>query len=141
MERTGIAMIAILLAAALAAQGSRSVWDGVYTDEQARRGEQGYAQKCAACHGAQLLGADEAPALAGAQFLSNYNGQAVDDLFERIRVSMPAEKPGSLSRQQIADIVAYIFRFNSFPAGSKELSTQAEVLKQIRIVATKPDAK
>jgi S-disulfanyl-L-cysteine oxidoreductase SoxD len=136
-----IAVTAIALAAALAAQGLRSVWDGVYTGEQARRGAQAYGQKCSSCHGAELLGADEAPPLAGAQFLSNYNGQTADDLFERIRISMPADKPGSLGRQQIADVVAYIFRFNSFPAGPKELPTQAEVLKEIRVEATKPDNK
>src|SRR5579871_5895288 len=131
-------VLAMTAAAVLAAQQMRSVWDGVYTDEQAKRGEQGYVGKCGRCHGAELLGADEAPPLAGGQFLSNYAGQTADDLFERIRVSMPADKPGSMSRQMIADIEAYIFRFNNFPAGSAELATQAEVLKQIRIDATKP---
>jgi hypothetical protein len=51
---------------------------------------------------------------------------------------MPADKPGSLSRKQNADVIAYLFAFNKFPAGSTELSTQSEVLKQIKIVATKP---
>ena len=134
--KSGIVFLA--MAAALAAPQMRSVWDGVYTDEQAKRGEQGYVEKCGRCHGAEMLGADEAPPLAGGQFLSNYSGQTADDLFERIRVSMPADKPGSMSRQQTADIEAYIFKFNNFPAGQTELATQAEVLKQIRIDATKP---
>jgi len=123
----------ILSAAAIAAQSSRSVWDGVYTSEQAQRGEALYTRQCARCHGAQLTGGEAAPPLAGGDFLSNWNGLTVGDLFERVRISMPADRPGQLTREQNADILAHILRANQFPAGKSELEQQAEVLKQIRI--------
>jgi cytochrome c len=128
------AIAAITLSvAAITAQASRSVWDGVYTSEQAQRGEALYTRQCARCHGAQLTGGEAAPPLAGGDFLSNWNGLTVGDLFERIRISMPADRPGQLARQQNADILAHILLANQFPAGKSELEQQTEVLKQIRI--------
>jgi quinoprotein glucose dehydrogenase len=124
----------LLLAAALFAQaGSRSVWDGVYTTEQAARGSAQYASQCASCHGTALTGGESAPPLAGADFFSNWNGLTVGDLFERIRVSMPADRPGKLTREQDADILAYMLSMNQFPPGKSELERQTEALKQIRI--------
>lgn len=122
----------------LAAQTQSSLWDGVYTDEQATRGSAVYVDQCARCHGADLTGGDEVPPLTGGQFLSNWNTLSVNDLFERIRVSMPADRPGRLSRQQDADILAYVLSFDKFPSGKSELGTQAETLKQIRFDAFKP---
>jgi S-disulfanyl-L-cysteine oxidoreductase SoxD len=142
--RLNRAVLAIVAAAALAgawrltAQTQSSLWDGVYTDEQATRGSLVYTDQCARCHGADLTGGDEVPPLTGGQFLSNWNTLSVNDLFERIRISMPADKPGKLSRQQVADILAYILSLDKFPSGKVELGTQAEALKQIRFEAFKP---
>jgi mono/diheme cytochrome c family protein len=122
-----------------APSGSRSVWDGVYTQEQAERGHSLYSQHCASCHGATLTGGETAPPLAGGDFLANWNGLTVGDLFERIRRSMPQDDPGRLSRQQNADVLAYMLSFNKFPPGKTELARDTELLKQIRIESTKPD--
>jgi mono/diheme cytochrome c family protein len=122
----------------LSAQTARTVWDGVYTTDQASRGKTAYAAQCGMCHGEDLNGGDEAAPLTGAQFMANWNGLSIGELFERIRVSMPANNLGKLSRQQNADIIAYMLQFNKFPAGSAELPTQAEQLKELRIVARKP---
>jgi S-disulfanyl-L-cysteine oxidoreductase SoxD len=118
---------------------SRSVWDGVYTEQQAGRGHSVYHSQCEACHGEALTGGDEVPPLAGGQFLSNWNGLTMGDLFERVRKTMPANEPGKLTPQQNADVLAYLLDFNMFPAGKMELPHEAELLKQIRIEATKPD--
>jgi len=120
-------------------QPTHSVWDGVYTKEQAGRGQPLYGEHCASCHGATLEGGESAPALAGAEFLSNWNGLTAGDLFERMRTSMPQNKPGKLSREVNADILAYMLSGNQFPAGKTELSHVTEVLKDIRIDATKPE--
>jgi hypothetical protein len=56
----------------------------------------------------------------------------VGDLFDRIRTTMPQDKPGSLTRQQDADVVAYLLNANKFPAGKVELESQTELLKQIQ---------
>jgi quinoprotein glucose dehydrogenase len=124
-----------------APSGSRSVWDGVYTQEQAERGRSLYGQHCESCHGDTLTGGEVAPPLAGGNFLANWDGLTVGDLFERIRRSMPQDDPGRLSRQQNADVLAYLLSFNKFPAGKTELPRDTELLKQIRIEATKPDRK
>jgi mono/diheme cytochrome c family protein len=122
----------LLLAAGLAlAQTTRSVWDGVYTEDQAKRGAAVYAKECAACHGADLNGGESAPPLVGGTFLSNWNTLTVGDLFERIRESMPQDNPGRLSRQQDADVLAFMLQVNEFPAGKTELDKQTEVLKLI----------
>ena len=119
----------------------RSVWDGVYTKEQAKRGEGLYANNCSSCHGPDLSGNDEAAPLTGPAFLANWDGLTVADLSERVRVSMPPNRLGKLSRQQITDILSYVLSFNSFPAGKTELDPKPEVQKQVRIEATKPKAK
>jgi mono/diheme cytochrome c family protein len=123
------------------ASESRSVWDGVYTEEQAKRGDPLYHRECGACHGQMLTGGESAPPLAGGAFLSNWDGLTVGDLFERIRKTMPQTTPGKLSRQQNADILAYILSVNKFPAGKTELQRQTEFLKLIRFEATKPEPK
>jgi mono/diheme cytochrome c family protein len=117
---------------------SQSVWDGVYTEEQARRGEALYQKDCSTCHGDRLNGTGEAPALSGGGFLSNWNGLTVGDLFERIRKTMPQDKPARLTRQEKADVLAYILSFNKFPAGKSELRHQSEWLKQIQFEESKP---
>jgi len=114
---------------------ARSVWDGVYTEEQAKRGAALYAKECAGCHGTALTGGEEAPALSGTTFMSNWNGLTLGDLFERTRTTMPQNDPGKVSRQQHADILAFILSFNKFPAGKTELEMQAEMLKEIRFEA------
>jgi S-disulfanyl-L-cysteine oxidoreductase SoxD len=131
----------VLAAGLLVAQTSRSVWDGVYTSEQAARGNAVYAQNCASCHGVALTGGESAPPLTGGEFFSNWNGLTVGDLFERIRISMPADRPGRLTREQDADVLAFMLSVSEFPSGKVEIGRQTEVLKQIRIESTKPDDK
>jgi S-disulfanyl-L-cysteine oxidoreductase SoxD len=123
---------------ALRAQATKSVWDGVYSDAQARDGAELYGQQCASCHGDTLAGGEEAPPLAGGDFLSNWNGLTAGDLFERIRTTMPLSKPQSLSREVNAKILAYIFSVNKFPAGKTDMPMQTEILKGITIQASKP---
>jgi len=114
-------------------QAARTTSDAVFTAEQAKRGEILYQFVCATCHGPALTGIEAAPPLAGTTFGASWSGAPVSDLFERIRVSMPQDKPGSLGRQQAADVVAYILSFNKAPAGRTELPGDAEVLKAITI--------
>ncbi len=120
---------------------TRSVWNGVYTEEQAERGEPLYRANCASCHGDTLKGAGETPPLSGGSFMANWNGLTLGDLFERIRRTMPQDKPGRLSRQYKADVLAYVLKVNKFPAGKTELEHQTEFLREIRFEAAKPDGK
>jgi S-disulfanyl-L-cysteine oxidoreductase SoxD len=127
----------LLTIAALIAFQQQTTWDGVYTAEQAKRGAELYANQCASCHGLALTGGESAPPLTGGEFLSNWNQLSVGDLFDRIRQTMPADRPGTLTRAQTASVLAHILNVGEFPAGKTELSTQTEVLKQIRIEAVR----
>jgi mono/diheme cytochrome c family protein len=120
-------------AAGVAAQGGRSVKEGVYTEEQAKRGEAVYAQTCGNCHGEQMEGIDMSPALTGGTFSSNWNSLTVGDLFDRIRTTMPMDSPGSITPQQNADVIAYMLKANHYPAGKAELPSTVAPLKTITI--------
>jgi mono/diheme cytochrome c family protein len=136
-----LALVVLLGISIGLSQAKRSVWDGVYTEEQAKRGQERYQNLCASCHGDSLEGGESAPPLAGGSFLANWNTLSVGELFDRTRSTMPQSKPGSLSREANAEIMAYLLSANQFPAGKEALPQQSEVLKEIRIEAVKPDRK
>jgi mono/diheme cytochrome c family protein len=114
----------------------RSVWDGVYTVAQAKRGAL-KSGLCTSCHGDGFDGGS-APQLVGADFLARWEGRSVGDLFDLVRLTMPDDDPGSLPREQYADLIAYILAVNKFPTGASEIGTAIEPLKQIQMLATKP---
>jgi len=124
---------AAILAVAGAAAVSRSVWDGVYSREQARRGQTVYQQECAKCHGQNLAGGEGSPPLFGAEFLGKWNGKSAGALYENMRKTMPSDDPGNLSTRQYADLLAYLFSANEFPAGDKDLDRDPAALNDIRI--------
>ena len=123
-------------AAPPSAGAARSVWDGVYTSNQAKRGAL-KSGLCAQCHGDNFEGGP-APQLGGEDFMARWSGRTVGDLFDIIRLTMPDDDPGSLPREQYADLVAYILAVNKLPAGNTEIGTQTEPLKLIRVDASKP---
>jgi len=133
-----IALASLVTARAQEPAAGRSVWDGVFTAAQAKRGGDVYAQHCLECHGETLQGDGTASALAGPGFRDDFNGVKLSEMLDRTRKTMPDDKPGTMSRQQIADVLAYVFSVNKFPAGDAELPTQAELLNQITFLATKP---
>ena len=129
-----IAGTAVAAGAVAAGQG-RTVWDGVYTADQARRGAEAYARACAECHGDDLGGGDMAPGLAGVEFLYNWHGFSARDLFERLRVSMPPDQPNRVGRREKADILAFMLEANGMPAGDAELASRAGPLGAIQFLA------
>ena len=133
-----MAAVLMLNARVQAQPPSKSIWDGIYTEEQATRGKAMYSQECASCHGGELTGGEMAPPLAGGEFLAGWDGLTVGDLFERIRISMPQNNPGSLSGQQNADILSFMFSSSKFPAGTTELPKEAGILKTIKFEVKKP---
>jgi mono/diheme cytochrome c family protein len=123
------------VAGAPAAASATTVAQGVYTAEQATRGATLYAEQCGFCHGDSLEGSGAMPPLAGPDFTRNWAGKTVGDLFEKTYGTMPATAPGSLTEQQIADVLAYMLQVAEYPAGTTELAPNAEPLKQIAFVA------
>ena len=125
---------AALSAEQAAAPGAtKTVWDGVFTTEQAERGAAAYKTACSECHGNDLAGDGFAPALTGAEFMGNWNDLTVGDLFERIRISMPPSGPserdaGAEGRHRRAH-----HELEQVPGRHGELEPKTEVLKLIKI--------
>jgi mono/diheme cytochrome c family protein len=126
------------IAVSAVCQDARSVWDGVYTSDQAKRGKVSYQGDCMSCHGDDLAGSEAGPPLAGSDFMSTWGGRTVANLFDRIHATMPADNPGKLSNEVDADILAFILASNKFPAGSMELPPQSAALQQIHLDAENP---
>ena len=103
---------------------TRSVREGVYTEQQRKRGDAAFQENCSVCHAQDLSGGEIAPALFGGNFMSNWNGLTVGDLSERIRQSMPPDNPDRMTQQQRVDIISLILNANGFPEGQKELETR-----------------
>jgi mono/diheme cytochrome c family protein len=127
-----------------AAGETASIRDGVFTAEQARRGQTAYTGPCDRCHGFKLDGAPDdpdmlpAPPVAGPKFLRKWNGRTLAALFEYTRATMPANNPGYLSDAEVADIVAYMLAASGMPAGGDALPAEPAALASIVIVSQSP---
>ena len=121
----------------LGAQGKRSVNNGVYTEAQAKRGEQIFngVGRCYECHLRNLQGDAQRKGkpLAGPDFLSDWTDKSVDDLFYKVQYTMPTDIRGSgtLPVDQVADLVAFLLQRNGYPSGFQELGTDRSQLKMI----------
>ncbi len=137
MKRTWFFLLGAMIVAAVAqpahaqANGSASpaatIWDGVYTPEQADRGKAIAADNCSACHSTAEWGSSA--------FMSRWSGASIAYLFAHISENMPYDAPGRLTEQQYADIVAYMLSLNNVPAGERELPTKLAELEPIQFTA------
>jgi mono/diheme cytochrome c family protein len=107
-----------------------SVTTGAYTEEQALRGRALYYAHCLQCHGETMAGVDKAPALAGPQFASTWTGAPLTALVARI-LTMPPEKPGSLSLNESVDVLTYVLWYNGLPLGAEPLAAGQDVLGKL----------
>ena len=116
-----------------------SVWDGVFTELQATRGQAVYSGACGICHGRRLNGAPEdpdmrsTPPLARARFLRVWEGRSLATLFEYTRATMPEDNPNSLTEQEYIDVLAYMLRVGGMPAGHDELQPDPQSLARVVI--------
>lgn len=153
MRHLAAAVVALGVAAFIAFEprvtAAQTAGAGVYTGEQARRGREHYRKRCVLCHldngqGQQAApvipgeslereGDAEAPPIAGEAFLKKWNGQTARALFERLASTMPVGGAGSLSPQEYADVLSYLFELNKFPAGERELTAARDQLEAITI--------
>jgi mono/diheme cytochrome c family protein len=116
--------------AAAGAEGSKSVWDLVYSAAQADAGKIVYEGTCSSCHAADLTGG-RARGLRGDAFLRDWGADSLDRLYQRMKTDMPRNAPASLSDEEYLDVVAYILQVNEFPVGTKPLA--ADQLGQIQV--------
>ena len=116
-----------------------SVWDGVFTEAQAKRGQAVYPGPCGMCHGRRLNGAPDdpdmrsTPPLARAKFLRDWGGRSLATLFEYTRATMPESNPGSLTDGEYVDVIAYMLSVGGMPAGDDELQPDPQSLARVVI--------
>jgi len=124
--------VAVLIARAAGAPqtktdpATKTTLDGVYSAEQAARGEKLYGMTC-------LGGCHNSTAHKGPEFKRNWAGHLVDELFARIADTMPDDNPGALTAKESADVVGYLLKSNGMPAGKEDLGTDRAALGKIRI--------
>jgi len=116
---------------------SRSVNDGIYSAIQVARGKKSYSSLCARCHGDNLLGNDDAPALVDNDFLGHWYGKTLGKLVDLTWKKMPTDGPGRLNRRQSTDITTYLLSENGYPVGKSDLPPDAGVLNGILIQRAK----
>lgn len=118
-------MTAAMRAGAQRAAPARSTLTGVYSSEQAARGQDLYAGMCKSCH---------TPAShTGVIFQKLWEGRTLSELYGYISTRMPKNEPGSLAPEEYADLLAYLLKLNEMPAGPAELTSDTTMLAAIRI--------
>lgn len=106
---------------------------GVYSEVQARRGEAQYRISCATCHGVDLRGGEQGKRLLGRAFRNSLLDRTVGDVYDTLRVTMPEDNPGALSRSAYIDLLAFLLEANGYPEGDAELPADSAALNKIRI--------
>ena len=133
MTKNFVFLVSIVFTVATAAAGqNKTIWDGVYTQEQAARGSTTFASTCSRCHSAEPNGGEEGRNLAGKAFWDSFRESTLDHLLDYVSKNMPnGTGAGSLSANTYADLVAYILSRNDLPAGNTELTKDSAVGVQI----------
>lgn len=126
----GMAVLGASPASSLFGQAT-SAWSGIYSDAQAERGKAAYEEQCSFCHLADLSGQGFAPPLVDDAFTQRWQDGNVGDLFTIVKVTMPQDKPQSLTDAQYAEIVAFMLKMNKYPSGAQDLPSDAAGLKVV----------
>jgi PQQ-dependent dehydrogenase (methanol/ethanol family) len=98
----------------------------VYSAAQADAGRTVYQASCASCHLPDLAGRNEAPQLAGNNFMNTWRARSTRDLFEFIQSTMPPTGE-TLSADQFLAVTAFILQANGATAGAQALAATTTV--------------
>src|SRR5947208_13658199 len=88
----------IVIAATIAISG-RGQTPAAYTATQAAAGLEAYQNNCASCHLPNLAGRNEAPQLAGGNFMNAWGPRTTSQLIQSIQATTPPPNRGALSSQ------------------------------------------
>jgi hypothetical protein len=114
--------------------GSRTIWEGIYTREQAERGSVEYQQRCSRCHGADMNGSETGPGLIGERFFDRWSGLTLFAVYSRIQSTMPKDFSSFVPGVAARDIVTYMLQLSGVPPGDTELTSTGVALAEFRIV-------
>src|SRR6267143_6929935 len=105
MPLSRVQLLAILAIPAMTATSGRSQTPAVYTAPQAADGLAAYQANCASCHLPDLTGRNEAPQLAGGNFMNAWGSRTTGELIRYIQATMPPANRGGLSAETYTNIV------------------------------------
>ena len=113
-----IAALATTASIGLFAVATSAQTAGPFNAAQVEAGRNAFAANCMVCHGDNMSGLGEAPAIAGKAMMINFGGRTTKDLFDTIKAEMPFGAPGSLSDETYTNLVAFILHANGATTGS-----------------------
>ncbi|ARO15590.1 cytochrome c551 [Ketogulonicigenium robustum] len=126
IERTPAADTAATEEAAATEGGTRTIYDGVFTAEQAERGQTDWTASCASCHGPTGRGSSGGPRVIGPVINNKYADKPLQEYFDYVVANMPMGAPHSLSNEAYVDITAFILSSHGAEPGDAEL-TEADL--------------
>lgn len=131
----GLGLLAAMAVAspALAQDAAKTIQDGVYTADQATRGEELVGNSCALCHGNTLRGSPAGPSVMSG-FFDKWGNKPLSELYTYISTEMPLDNPGGLTPEEYADITARVLALAGAPEGTEELPPDAAALAAIQVV-------
>jgi alcohol dehydrogenase (cytochrome c) len=112
---------------AMAAISGRSQTPAAYTARQAADGLAAYQANCATCHLQDLAGRNEAPPLAGGNFMSAWGSRTTAELIRYIQATMPPSNRGGLSDETYANIAGFFLQANGAAPGGSPLTVSTPV--------------
>ena len=112
----------LLICAGVSAE-PRTVNDGVFTKEQAKVGEQLYAEHCLLCHDKKYF----------RPVLKRWDSQPLGIMFTVMSTSMPESNPGFLNEKEYVDILAYILSLSRYAPGDTELDYKNGALNEVTV--------
>ena len=127
MKRPSIALVFILTAAGVILVRAQQRPAGPFTAAQAAAGRAAYQENCSGCHLADLAGRNEAPPLAGGNFMNTWGGRSTRELLALMQTTMPPSGPGSLGADVYAEIGAFILQSNGATPGNQALTNDTAV--------------
>ncbi|SDG69736.1 c-type cytochrome [Pelagibacterium luteolum] len=105
-----------------------------FTQEQVASGQREYVRSCQDCHGANLNdGEFGGPPLVGFYFREKWYPIGVAGLFGFTASAMPPDRPGALSDETYANLVAFILSENGIEAGDTPMPADMAALAELSL--------
>ncbi len=126
LKKASLAMMLAAAAGAILLYGQQRP-AGPFTAAQATAGRSAYQENCSGCHLPDLAGRNEAPPLAGGNFMNTWGGRTTRELLALIQTTMPPGSPGALGADTYAEIAAFILQSNGATPGNQPLTATTAV--------------
>jgi len=100
----------------------------MFTDEQARAGQDLYDRTCVSCHGPNLTDGTFGPPLTGTSFEQRWAGRSVADLLTYLQATMPPGLTGQINTGGYIGLISFLLEKNGVKPSAQTLPAQADTL-------------